>query len=179
MHAALFMALTRSIIRATTLTSIDPEVGLTQANRLICADSTGGMFVTLFYAEIDPITKILTYVNCGHNPPLWYQAKTQTLAELTRTTLMLGFMDTIRCEQKQITMEQGDLVVFYTDGITEAFNVKQEQFGEERLKEVVMANAKQPAELVLNAIRDALRTFTGMTPQSDDLTIVIAKHISS
>lgn len=177
MHAALFMALTRSVVRATALTSLSPAESLTQANRLICADSTGGMFVTLFYAEINPADHSITYVNCGHNPPLWYRASEQSITEVTRTTLMLGFDDKLKCQQRVIGIESGDVIVFYTDGVTEAFNANREQFGEDRLTSIIMAHAGESPQQILAAVHDELEAFTGATPQSDDVTIVVAKQL--
>lgn len=177
MHAALFMALTRSIVRASTTAGLSPADGLTQTNRLLCVDSINGMFVTLFYSQLDPVKNELTYVNAGHNPPLHYRAKERMLAELTATGIMLGFDDSRRLEQRLVKLEPGDFVIFYTDGVTEAMNEQYDQYGEERLRDLIHANSSASPGEILRALRDALAGFVGSHPQSDDITIVIAKRL--
>jgi sigma-B regulation protein RsbU (phosphoserine phosphatase) len=177
MHAALFMALTRSTVRASTLSASSPAEGITQANSLLCADATGGMFVTLFFAQLDPRKNEIVYVNAGHNPPLLYRARDQELSELNRTGIMLGFMEGFAFQQRAVALDQNDFIVFYTDGVTEAINATNEQFGEERLRAVVLdQRAASPGEM-LSALQNALRDFIGDTAPFDDVTIVIAKRL--
>ena len=177
MHAALFMALTRSTVRASALAADSPADGLTGANRLLCADSTGGMFVTLFYAQLDPAKNEITYVNAGHNPPLVLRDATQELVELNRTGVMLGFDDSMEFGQRQVTLETGDMILFYTDGVTEANNAEGEQFGEERLRALLIEYANAAPSELLDALKHALAEFIGTAAQFDDITIVIAKRV--
>lgn len=179
MHAALFMALTRSVLRAATTAGQLPAASVTQSNRLLCADSTGGMFVTLFYAQLDPAKNEMTYVNAGHNPPFLFRAKEKTIEELDRTGIMLGFDEQVRFEQRVVQFRPGDFIVFYTDGVTEAFNSADEQFGEERLLELIRAGAEQSPDEMLQTLRRQLTDFVGERAQSDDITIVIAKCFGS
>jgi len=175
MPAALFMASTRSIVRAKCTTTLTPAESLTQANSLVCADAARGMFVTVFYAEIDPEKKTLTYVNCGHNPPYWYRADRKEISELAPTGSVLGIIETMLYKQQQISMGQGDLVLLYTDGITEAFNENDQEFGDERLKAILTEHAEKAPESILTEIHNALEAFAGSAEQSDDRTIVLAK----
>ncbi len=177
MHAALFMALTRSVVRASTTAGLSPADGLTQTNRLLCADSTNGMFVTLFYTQLDPQKNELTYVNAGHNPPLHYRARKQDLAELKATGIMLGFTDLVRHNQRSVQLEPNDFVVFYTDGVTEAMNDQNEQFGEERLHDLLLAQRDQTPRDMMRALQHSLSAFVGRRAQSDDITVVIAKRL--
>jgi serine phosphatase RsbU (regulator of sigma subunit) len=179
MHAALFMALTRSIVRASTTAGLSPADGLTQTNRLLCADSVNGMFVTLFYSQLDPQKHELTYVNAGHNPPLHYRSKEKMLAELTATGIMLGFDESRRLEQRSVKLEPGDFVLFYTDGVTEAMNEQNDQYGEERLWDLLHVNSSASASDLLHAVRISLAGFVGNRAQSDDITIVIAKRLAA
>lgn len=176
MHAALFMALTRSVVRASTTAGLTPSDGLTQTNRLLVADSTNGMFVTLFYTQLDTLKNELTYVNAGHNPPLHYRAKEQDLTELKSTGIMLGFMDTVKHNQRVEAIEPNDFIVLYTDGVTEAMNEQNEQFGEERLHTLLLAQREQPPRAMMLALQQSLSTFVGNRNQSDDITVVIAKR---
>lgn len=179
MHAALFMALTRSIVRASATAGLSPADGLTQTNRLLCVDSVNGMFVTLFYSQLDPVKHELTYVNAGHNPPLHYRAKERMLTELTATGIMLGFDDSRRLEQRAVKLEPSDFVVFYTDGVTEAMNEQYDQYGEERLRDLIHANSSASPSEILRSLRDSLAGFVGNRAQSDDITIVIAKRLAT
>jgi len=176
MHAALFMASTRSIIRAKATASLSPAENLSQANALLCADAAEGMFVTLFYAEIDPASRALSYVSCGHNPPFWYRADRKEVVELEPTGSVLGMNETMQCRQKEIEVGSGDTILFYTDGFTEAFDEQQEQFGEERLKSILVRHAAESPQQMLDAIQREVQTFVGAAPPSDDRTIVIARR---
>ena len=177
MHAALFMALTRSVVRASTTAGLSPADGLTQTNRLLCADSTNGMFVTLFYTQLDPVKNELVYVNAGHNPPLHYRALTKELTELKATGIMLGFTEMVRHKQNSVQLEPNDFLVLYTDGVTEAMNEENEQFGEERLHEVLLSQRDQSPAAMMRALRDSVTVFVGNRSQSDDITVVIAKRL--
>ncbi len=179
MHAALFMALTRSIVRASTTAGLSPADGLTQTNRLLCVDSVNGMFVTLFYSQLDPQKNELTYVNAGHNPPLHYHSKEKMLVELTATGIMLGFDDSRRLEQRSVKLEPGDFVLFYTDGVTEAMNDQNDQYGDERLRDLLHANSSASTSEMLHALRGSIADFVGNHAQSDDITIVIAKRLAT
>jgi sigma-B regulation protein RsbU (phosphoserine phosphatase) len=175
MPAALFMALTRSTVRASLISAATPAAGLAHANRLICADAAEGMFVTLFYAELDPKTAQLTYVNCGHNPPVFYQAASGELTRLMPTGIVLGVEEDTTLEEKTIRLEPGDLVVMYTDGFTEAIDKASEQFGEGRLQAVVRENSRRPPAEIIAALQEALAAFAGTLPPFDDRTIVVIK----
>lgn len=175
MHAALFMALTRSVLRAATTSGHVPADGLMLTNRLLCADSVGGMFVTLFYGQLDAARNEMTYVNAGHNPPLVYRNKQHCFEELDRTGIMLGFDTATTLAQRSVQFSGGDFVVLYTDGVTEAFNSSDEQFGEERLRQVLLENQDSSPPEMLRTLRGVLANHVGDRAQSDDITIVIAK----
>jgi phosphoserine phosphatase RsbU/P len=177
MPAALFMASTRSIVRAKSTAMLTPVENITQANALISADAARGMFVTVFYAEIDPQTGVVTYVNCGHNPPYWYHANNQLISELGPTGPVLGINESMQFKQEQISIDHGDMIMLYTDGITEAFNENDQEFGEDRLKTILTEHALKSPEQILAEIHSALEAYVGSAPQSDDRTIVVAKYL--
>ena len=161
MPAALFMTLTRSIIRASTDLAILPVEAMSRANRLICEDSTSGMFVTLFYASLDPAHNRMTYVNAGHNPPLFFQTGKRpgqgALSHLDRTGMAMGVSAETPYEQKTLTFNPGDFVVFYTDGITDALNPQGQDFGMENLEGIVLAEREHPAEQMARALENELQ----------------------
>jgi sigma-B regulation protein RsbU (phosphoserine phosphatase) len=175
MPAALFMALTRSIVRASIAGASSPAQGIARANRLICDDSTRGMFVTLFYALLDPATGALTYVNAGHNPPLLYQADRGQLTELTLTGMALGVEPDTSFEQHTLHLIPGDFILFYTDGVTDAMDTGGAAFGIERVEQVVRQHATSPAEAIMGALKTAIDDFTGASAPFDDIAIMVLK----
>jgi len=177
MPAALFMALTRSIVRSCLDRTQLPAEGITRANRLICADSAINMPVTLFYCRIAPDNDKLVYVNGGHNPPIHYQSETDDFVELTRTGMFLGFDSKAVYEQRTQLVQPGDFIVLYTDGITDANNAEGETFGMERFRDVIQENRTASAAEILTAIEKAVQTFIGNTAPFDDITLLIARRL--
>ncbi|UCC89478.1 MAG: SpoIIE family protein phosphatase, partial [Anaerolineales bacterium] len=178
MPAALFMALSRSTLRASLAATRSPAEGIRRTNRLLCADSVNSMFVTLFYAQLNPATGQMTYVNAGHNPPLLYRAKEGELVELTRTGMPLGLFETIDFEQRVVQLDPGDFILLYTDGVNEAMDAGGGVFGEERLRQVLLEKRQARVEDMAEALEAALTNFTGGVARSDDITFVIARRLS-
>lgn len=176
MPAALFMAVTRSIVRASVGRAPSPADGITHANRLICADSTRGMFVTLFYALLDPASGECTYVNAGHNPPLLCSAGQDELTPLALTGMPLGIMADTSFEQRTLRLDPGDFVVFYTDGVTDATNAHLQDFGMERLRRVILEHRNAPAVEVMDALGRAIHGFIGSAAPFDDIAILIVRR---
>ncbi|MBE9471113.1 MAG: SpoIIE family protein phosphatase [Chloroflexi bacterium] len=174
--AALMMALSRTIIRTIALGGRSPSPALMRANELILNDSQSSLFVTAFYATLDTHSGRLTYANAGHNRPLWLQVRSGEIQEVTARGIALGVLESIELEEREIDVAPGDLLVFYTDGVTEAMNTSGQQFDGERLRAAVTANPDASAQQILSAVVDAVRAFTGDTPQSDDLTLFVAKR---
>nr|QNO55613.1 hypothetical protein JLLEDACL_00012 [Methanosarcinales archaeon ANME-1 ERB7] len=173
--AALFMALSRTIVRANATRSPDVVGVIQDANRLITADAKSGMFVTLFYAILDLREKTLTYVNAGHNPPVMFKGKTGELIMLRAKGIALGAMEDIELEERKILLKGGDMVVFYTDGVTEAEDEKERQFGEERLFKTIKENHNLSANDMIEKIKEAVLSFCGKQPQFDDITLMVLK----
>lgn len=176
MPAALFMAFTRSIVRASLDQAASPAEGIRKANRLICADSTSDMPVTLFYGLLDPVDGLLTYVNAGHNPPIHYRAASDAFTRLTRTGMLLGFDDQVTFRQENRVLNPGDFIVFYTDGVTDAIDEAQRQFGVERFESLVWQYRNTSAAEILNAIEATIADFTGETAPYDDITLLVVKR---
>jgi sigma-B regulation protein RsbU (phosphoserine phosphatase) len=175
-QAALFMTLTRSTVRTCLHALGNPATSIDEANRLIAQDASGGMFVTLAYAQFQPDSGDITYVNAGHNPPLWYQSATKDFSELDTTGIFLGFESGIPFEEKTIHCASDDFIVFYTDGVTEAMNARRELFGEERFRTELQKVRELSPDEMMKSLLQALAEFVEDTPQSDDITLVIAKR---
>ncbi len=146
-------------------------------NRLLCADSTGGMFVTLCYLELDPSTGEVVYVNAGHNAPIYYHAASDGFSELERTAIPLGIEPEQSFGQGSLLMESGDFILLYTDGVTEATNVALEEFGIARLRQAVSSGRRLDAPALLSTVDGEVTTFAGPGARSDDITIAIVRRV--
>ncbi len=168
--AALFMMSSRTLLKSTAMSDTGPGEVLRQVNELLEADNEAGMFVTVLYGVYDPSSGELTYANGGHNSPLLVHSDgTSTLLPLT-DGIALGIVPDLQYRQHTVTLSPGDMLVFYTDGVTEAMNGEEEQFGLERLQELFAATPPQDPEKANLAVFTAVNSFVGDTPQSDDIT---------
>jgi sigma-B regulation protein RsbU (phosphoserine phosphatase) len=174
--AALFMALSRTIMRTTALSGRGPGSALLRANELIRKDSASDLFLSAVYVVIEAQTGRVIYVNAGHNRPLWYRAATGLVEELTARGVVLGILEEIKLEEQRIDLAPGDVLVLYTDGLTEALNAEGEEFGAERLMAAVAAHAPASAAEIQVAIMSAYTTFTGGGEVVDDVTCVVVKR---
>ncbi len=174
--AAMFMALSRSLVRAAALDGSSPAVALGRANRWITRDSESAMFVTLFYGVLQPENGLLCYTCAGHNPPLLFQARGGAPIELKTPGIALGVLEHATLGEDEVTIAPGDTLVCYTDGVTEAINGTDEPFGVARLVEVVATHRDRSAAGLLDAINAALQAFTGDRPLFDDVTMVVVKR---
>ncbi len=174
--AAIFMALSRTLIRTTALTGRTPAAALMRANELLLKDSQSDAFLTAFYAILNTKTGRLDWTNAGHNPPIWYEAATQTFHKLTLPGIVLGIFETISLRESSTQLAPGDFVIFYTDGVTEAMSAEGEGFGEVRFIDTLRRHAHQNADEIVRGVIDAVNEFTANTPQSDDFTLFIVKR---
>ncbi len=173
--AALFMALSRIVVRVNALWHRDPAKAIYDANNIITQDSKSGMFVSLFFGTLREKDRTLTYVNAGHNPPVVFRTRTETLEELLPTGIVLGAVENRGYLSRTIPISPGDVIVMYTDGVTESINAREELFGEDRLKTIIRKNARQPAQEILERILTEVRGFTGDMPPFDDITLLVIK----
>jgi sigma-B regulation protein RsbU (phosphoserine phosphatase) len=177
--AALFMALSRTMVRTAALSSRSPAEALVRANQLIRDDNHSDLFVTVFYAVVDTRTGTVAYANAGHNRPLWLQASTGQIRELAAEGIVLGIFDDIELEERQIQAGPGDILFLYTDGVTEAMDSNRQQFGAGRLGQVLAAQAGSTPEGLVEAVVGAVRDFAGSNLYADDLTLLVLKRQES
>jgi serine phosphatase RsbU (regulator of sigma subunit)/putative methionine-R-sulfoxide reductase with GAF domain len=170
--AALFMALTRTLVRAAVSETSSPAEALQRVNNLIIPDNQQEMFVTAVYAVLSLETGELTYANAGHNPPLWMRKRRGEIESLTRTGMALGVVEGTLIEERTIQLERGDGLLFYTDGLTEAFSPNEELFSVERLHQITQENSNLSARAFLDTIEAAVNEFMGPHPPDDDLTML-------
>ena len=175
--AALFMALSRTLVRATTIGKLSVLEAIQKANKLIVEDSKTNMFVTLFYAILDSKERKLQYVNAGHNPPIFFRKSGGDITLLEAQGIPMGLLAEMDISVDQISLKKGDVVILYTDGITEATNKEGEQFEIERLSQVLKENSHLSAESIMKKIQEEVNTFVGGQPQFDDITLMVVKSL--
>ena len=175
--AALFMAFCRTIIRMEAMGGGMPEQVIKRTNQLILQNSrSDDIFLTAFYALLNVQNGELAYANGGHNSPIWFQAVKGECQQLVSKSALLGLFSNISTEEHKVQIAPGDLLVFYTDGITEARNGNGEFFGEKRLISTIMAAKDVNAQVLLQSILDNTNEFIGNSPQSDDFTLFVVKR---
>lgn len=181
MAAALFMAVTRSILRTSLGNSPTLAEDIAHANLSICDDAKIGFFVTLFSAILDPVESSLTYVNAGHNPPLLVRRNSgkdhEMITPLTRTGIALGVDCQLPFQQNIVRFDPGDFLVLYTDGITEAENPAGEAFGVQRLQAILQNNVNKNASAIIALIEKTCLQFIASPAPLDDITLVIARRL--
>ncbi len=176
--AALFMALSRTLIRTYAFEHPDePELVLQYTNQRVHADTQSQLFVTTFYGVIDPVSHTLAYVNGGHNPPYVFSPENpDDVQALIRTGVPIGIFEDAQWKRKTIPVRPGELMVFYTDGVTEAQSADENFFDDDRLLELGKANLQKTAPETHGAILNAIHEFVGDAPQFDDLTLVVIRR---
>lgn len=174
--AAFLMALDRSVLRTLTLTGdFAPNENLNELNKIIYSDITEDMFITMMHSKYNKENKTLYYSNAGHNPLVVYRASTDSIELHTVKGVAIGFLEEYKYRQGEIQLNKGDIVIFYTDGITEAENSNKEMFGLERLKEVIYNNKNKSPKELRKVILESINRFRKDYEQTDDLTFVILK----
>ena len=179
MPAALFMAHTRSVLRASVTSRPTAADAVTAANRLVSADSANGMFVTLCYVEIGSGSGQTTWVNAGHNPPMLYRPRARGFSELGRHGLPLGIDGEAHYGQGTESLEAGDFIVLYTDGLTEGADSSGDEFGVTRARKAVLQLTDAPAGEILTGLLEAHAEFLGTAAPSDDVTVVVLRRVAS
>jgi serine phosphatase RsbU (regulator of sigma subunit) len=179
MGAALFMALSRTLIRTYAIEyPRDTSRVMVAANQRIISDASAGLFVTAFYGVLDTTTGELIFTNAGHNPPYHIRPGMEVpAASLKGTGMALGLMEDAVWEQGTVLLELGDNVVLYSDGITEANNPNGSFYGDDRLVAISLANADRSVEEMQGQILSDLRLFVDAAPQSDDITLLVLKRV--
>ncbi|MFL5064742.1 MAG: SpoIIE family protein phosphatase [Xanthobacteraceae bacterium] len=169
--ASLFMAITQTVMRLVVRSGRDLQAEIEAANKLLVANNTEAMFTTLFCGVIDVPSGTVTYCNCGHNPPLVLRRGERTFESLFKCGPPLGIADRSYVP-RSITLAPGDMMLLYTDGVTEAENSQLAQFGIERLEQTILEMRGQPARKVVEHVIRRVAEFAKGAPQSDDITCV-------
>ena len=173
--AALFMALSWILIRTYAVEHpTHPELVLSAVNHRLLAETDTDQFVTVFYGILDPAVGTLTYCNAGHPPPLLLGAQYGDTAQpLSRTGMALGVVETEIWEQTTVHLGPGDVLVLYSDGVTDAEDQQEASFGYERLKTTALADLSRSAQEIQDSLLAEIKQFVGEAIQSDDITVMV------
>ncbi len=174
--AALFMAMTRTLVRAVVYDTISPAEAMRRVNALILPDNKQEMFVTAVYAVLSLESGEVTYANAGHNPPIWMNSGEKELKILKRTGAALGILQEITMEEHTIRLNSGDFLLLYTDGVTEAFSSEGDMYGDERLCQLLRSNSTTTTHDLLELIEKSVEQFMGSASAPDDMTMLALKR---
>ena len=175
--AALFMAVTTTLLRTMARQYRRPEEIVLHVNDALAVQNPRGMFVTLLCMIVDHATGIVTCANAGHPPPVLVRPGAVPCTTLGSTAMVSGIMAGIEVGSETMELQPGDTLVLYTDGVTEAFNAELTMFEEKRLLGSLCGAAGQPADRTVSAVVDAVHRHSGDYPQSDDLTVVAVRRV--
>ena len=175
--AALFMAVTRTLLRSKAIEGISAASLITEVNNCLCLENDACMFCTLFLAILDIKTGVCEFTNAGHNRPylVLERDRIEPLAKVHGAPL--GVMDNKTYHSDTITLKKGEAIVIYTDGVTEAQTVTHEMFEEDRLEAVVRANMTVSPQVLTDKIVGAVKDFEGEADQADDITVLVLRYL--
>jgi len=174
--AALLMSSLHAAIHAQVSAKRSLPDMVASVNKYLAENTPANRFVTLFIAELDPATSTLTYINAGHNPPLIGRVNGM-IEQLSSGGFPLGILPMAEFEVGETHLQSGEALIVYSDGVTEANNLKEEEFGMDRLAEVIRRNLAASASGLRDRVESALSSFTQTAPANDDITLVIVKRV--
>ncbi len=176
--ASIFMAVSRTLLRATGMRGIDTNECLNYVNNMLCHESIDSMFVTVFYGIYNTETGLVEYTNAGHNPPYVVRADGTVETLPMSENIVAGMFDDFTFTQSTLQLDKGDMLVLFTDGVTEAFNTSGEMFDEKGL-ETTLENkgaGKSSHDICQEILKD-VNDFSGKEPQSDDITLMAIRRL--
>lgn len=174
--AALFMAVSRTLLEGLALQTDGPAECIRSMNRLLTPRSLPNMFVTVFYGILDPATGTLEYCNAGHNTPFIIHSDGSTELLPNTNSIAVSLMRDFEYGGRTFTLQPGDSILLYTDGVTEAMNEDREEFTIERLQELLGEHPGLSAPALIRAVIRSVTEFTGGVAQSDDITLLALRY---
>jgi serine phosphatase RsbU (regulator of sigma subunit) len=175
LSAAMLMASVLGSMRALCSAGLRGCELIAALNRHVCTNSSGDRLVTLFYGELDTSTLEMTYVNAGHNPPILLRADGR-VERLQPTAMVLGAMADVVVESRQVQIKPADRLLLFTDGFSEAFNKRDEEYGEKRLTESFVRVRTLPPAAALEELIADVKSFGGSVQQGDDMTVMLVEQ---
>jgi serine phosphatase RsbU (regulator of sigma subunit) len=174
--AALLMSSLHAAIHAQVSARSSLDQIVNSVNRYLAENTPANRFVTLFITELDPETGRLRYINAGHNPPLLGRANGE-IEQLSSGGFPLGILPSAEFDVGETSLAPGESIIIYSDGVSEANNPLEEEFGIERLSDVIRRNLKASAAGMRDKVESSLSAFTQTAPANDDITLVIVKRV--
>jgi sigma-B regulation protein RsbU (phosphoserine phosphatase) len=175
--AAIFMAVSRTLIRATGIRGVAPSDCITYSNKLLASESVDCMFVTVFYGIYTISTGDIIYCNAGHNPPIILKSDgTTTELPMSQNPLM-GAIEDLSYTEVKMKLEPGETLVMFTDGVNEAMNKDYQEFGDNRLAASLQKCAGQSCQQIIDSVKADVAAFVGEMEQSDDITLFALKRL--
>ena len=175
--AAFFMAIVRTMMRSAAHEYSGPGQCMREVNDAVCEQNPHSLFVTMFYGILDPTSGRFDYANAGHNPPFLVGADGQVTDLPSTSGVVVGVMPGLDYNEGAVEMNPGDTLFLYTDGISEAMNDADEEFGEERLVDVLAEDTQAPIRSVIDNVSNAVEAFVVDAPQSDDITCMVLRYL--
>ena len=176
MSAGMLMSSLQTVFHTLTPGTDSPVEVLKRINRLYIHNINFTTFVTAFFGRLDPLTRTLSYASAGHNPPLLYRGSAKETVWFKPTGAAIGLVDDYKLGLEQVQLMKDDILLLYTDGVIEALNQEgTDQFGYDRLAQIIQENESLPANEITQKIRGTLNDFTGGALLADDITIVVCK----
>ena len=172
----MFMMTAKTIIKDLAESGMAVNDIFTKANEKLCENNESGMFVTAWMGILDLTTGLVQFANAGHNPPLVKHADGSFEYLKTRAGFVLAGMEGIRYRLGELTLQPGDRIFLYTDGVTEATNADNALYGEKRLHAFMNQHAKLEATAMLPALKANIDAFVGEAPQFDDITMLMLDY---
>ena len=174
--AAIFMAVSRTLIRATGIRGVKQSECITYINTLLAEESASNMFVTVFYGIYNIKTGDVTYTNAGHNPPYVAKADGSIVKLPLSKNIIAGFLKDYQFTEEALQLQQGDTLLLYTDGVTEAVDPDYKEYGEERLEALLKNTSQVDCQQLIDAVKADVKVFANGAEQSDDITLLAIKR---
>ncbi|MCE5215132.1 MAG: SpoIIE family protein phosphatase [Methanobacterium sp.] len=175
--ATLLMAVSRTIIRSISESALNPKSSqlVEYLNRLITEKSKSDVSLTLFYGILNMENKEMNFINAGHSPPLVFKSKDKKIISLEKTDVLLGVNKNIKLEDKKLSLEKDDIIIFHTDGIYSVTNVNGEHFNNDLIGEILIKNSPKTSKEIINDLKDSIRGFCGKGVLEDDISLIVLK----
>jgi sigma-B regulation protein RsbU (phosphoserine phosphatase) len=175
--AAIFMAVSRTLIRATGIRGVSPAECITYVNHLLTKESVNCMFVTMFYGIYNIRTGEIVYCNAGHNPPYLIKASGAVKPLPMPEDVIVGAIDDMEYHETVLQLDKGDMLLMFTDGVNEAMNPQLEEYGDDRLENTLRSLAGSSCQETIDGVKKSVAAFTEGAEQSDDITIQALKRL--
>jgi serine phosphatase RsbU (regulator of sigma subunit) len=176
MSAALLMSNLQARVQLLAEAPQDLAKLMSRLDQSVSSNAPLNRFITLFFGVVDPAKGVLTFVNAGHNPPLLIRAN-GTIEKLKAKGTVLGILPDIGYEEQSIGFGPGDILAVYSDGVTESAKADGDEFGEDRLAELLMSNRENESSSIIDTVLEAVSEWTSAGPPDDDVTLVVARHV--